>query len=347
MAVIAALTAMGQLKGATELQIKLDEQRNQVKTNEIALINTISRVDKARSDRGKASADNAKKRAEDEKKIQEEIAQAQLKADAMIEEANIMQISNEIERERQLAIFKENQAFEQLDKTKLTQEQIEALTEQHQFRLEAIEDRAQERQIEQMDKEVEAYKNMLDKKVELEKKAAEKAKKLADEEAKKQIDLERSVLDMKNQLLDNSLAALSANLKEGSKAAKAMAVAQATIDTYRGAQAAFASTAANPISVANPAAPFLAAAAAVAMGIANVRSILSTPEQGGSPSNNTMSAPNLNVGSPAQTPNMMFENSGVEQNAGGSVDRVMVVDYTDIEEKGSEVNSLRSRVQLT
>jgi hypothetical protein len=39
-------------------------------------------------------------------------------------------------------------------------------------------------------------------------------------------------------------------------------------------------------------------------------------------------------------------NDGVEQNAGGSVNRVTVVDYTDIQDKGNELTKLQNRVSL-
>ena len=62
---------------------------------------------------------------------------------------------------------------------------------------------------------------------------------------------------------------------------KAISIAQATIDTYKGATAAFASTAASPLGISNPAAPFIAAAAAVAAGLANVATIARQQYQGG------------------------------------------------------------------
>lgn len=162
--------------------------------------------------------------------------------------------------------------------------------------------------------------------------------------------LEQQLQDGKRALIDSSLNALGANLKEGSNAAKGVAVAQASIDTYRAATAAFASTAANPISIANPSAPFIAAAAAVALGIANVRKILATKADGsgGAPSGGaSFSPPSLGGRSEgASTTPSMNLNNGVEQNAGGSVNRVTVVDYTDIEKKGKQVNMLQNRVSL-
>jgi len=62
---------------------------------------------------------------------------------------------------------------------------------------------------------------------------------------------------------------------------KAISIAQATMDTYKGATAAFASTAASPLGIANPAAPFIAAAAAVAAGLGNVATIARQQFSGG------------------------------------------------------------------
>ena len=131
--------------------------------------------------------------------------------------------------------------------------------------------------------------------------AAEKAKldaaKLAAEEAEKlrqeELALAAALKEGKIKLATDSLSIIS-NLaaiygkgdekraKRAFQIQKAVSIAQATIETYKGATAAFASTAANPISIANPAAPFLAAGAAIAAGLANVANIASQQFQGGS-----------------------------------------------------------------
>lgn len=80
---------------------------------------------------------------------------------------------------------------------------------------------------------------------------------------------------------------LKAALGEGNKAYKAFAVANAIMNTYQGAVAAFQSAAAIPI-VGWVAAP-IAAAAAVAAGLANVAKIRSAREQGGNLSAGQMS----------------------------------------------------------
>lgn len=171
------------------------------------------------------------------------------------------------------------------------------------------------------------------------------------EQAEKERALDMATDQMKNDLTNQSFAALQANLKQGSKLSKGVAIAQATYDTFKGVQAIFANAAANPATVLFPAQPFIAAAAALSFGIANVRSILSTPDIAtGAPSGggSSFTPPTLgsSSGNASTTPSMNL-NDGVEQNAGGAVERkVMVVDYTDIENKGKEVNKLQNRVSL-
>jgi len=82
---------------------------------------------------------------------------------------------------------------------------------------------------------------------------------------------------------------------------KAVSIAQASIDTYKSANAIFASTAANPITILNPSAPFIAAGIAVAAGLANVATIGSQQFQGGGGDGGggQESAPDLSSGAPS------------------------------------------------
>ena len=169
----------------------------------------------------------------------------------------------------------------------------------------------------------------------------------ADAEIARQELIKNTSLDLAGQVLSG----ISANLKQGGAAAKAIAVAQATIDTYRAATAAFASTAANPVSIAFPAAPFLAASAAVAMGIANVRKILavqpSTSGGGGStPTASTAQAPSFGSAQPQQTPTMNLNNGQSQSASYQTKERVIVVDYNDITDKGKELEKSRQMVTL-
>lgn len=93
---------------------------------------------------------------------------------------------------------------------------------------------------------------------------------------------------------------------------KAASIALATIETFKGARAIFASTAANPISIANPSAPFIAAGVAVASGLLEVANIASQKfEGGGSTDSGGTSAPSLGGGG---APNFnVVGDSGVNQ----------------------------------
>ena len=101
--------------------------------------------------------------------------------------------------------------------------------------------------------------------------------------------------------------------KKAFQVQKAVSIAQATIDTYKSANAIFASTAANPITIANPAAPFIAAGVAVAAGLVNVATIASQQFQGGGSNGGggQESAPDLGGGA---TPNFnVVGDSGINQ----------------------------------
>ena len=138
--------------------------------------------------------------------------------------------------------------------------------------------------------------------------AAKKA--AAEEEALRQkaIADEIAVQDAKIQLATSTLSALS-NItalfgKNNEKVAKrafqiqkAISIAQATISTYESANAIFASTAKNPITIAFPGAPFVAAGVAVAAGLANVATIASQQFQGStSGGNNSANPPSFGGG---------------------------------------------------
>ena len=112
--------------------------------------------------------------------------------------------------------------------------------------------------------------------------------------AERRIATEQQVQDAKIALTTQALSSVSqligafakqdeASQKRAFRAQKAISVAQATIDTYASANAAFLSTQKNPVSIAFPAAPYIAAGAAVAAGIANVATIAKQQFTGGTP----------------------------------------------------------------
>jgi len=122
--------------------------------------------------------------------------------------------------------------------------------------------------------------------------------------AQTRIAQEEAVQDAKLSLASDALGAIGAltaafakgdekRAKAAFKIQKAVSIAQATVDTYKGANAIFASAAANPATVLFPAQPFIAAGVAIASGLANVATIAQQQFQGGTPPANNETPPNL------------------------------------------------------
>ena len=126
----------------------------------------------------------------------------------------------------------------------------------------------------------------------------------ADEVAQIEKNAQMQKLDFAKQTLDGIAQITSAFGKNNEKTAKAafkvqkaISIAQATISTYESANAIFASTAKNPITVAFPGAPFVAAGVAVAAGLANVATIAAQQFQGStSGGNNSANPPSFGGG---------------------------------------------------
>jgi hypothetical protein len=92
--------------------------------------------------------------------------------------------------------------------------------------------------------------------------------------AEQRKNIEKSVQDNKFALASNTFAQLSNLLGKESAAGKALAIAQTTMDTYRGATAAYAALAG--IVPAGPVLGTIAAGVAIATGLGNVQKIVST-----------------------------------------------------------------------
>lgn len=93
---------------------------------------------------------------------------------------------------------------------------------------------------------------------------------------KLEVETKKAVMDNKLSLANSTFGSMATLLGKESAAGKAMAVAQATIDTYKSAVSAYSSM--SGIPVVGPALSAVAAAAAVAAGIANVKKITATKE---------------------------------------------------------------------
>lgn len=167
---------------------------------------------------------------------------------------------------------------------------------------------------------------------------------------KKKIARKRTTANVIMDIASSMFGSLSSILGEESKAGKAFAVAQATIDTYKAANAAYASLAGIP--VVGPGLGYAAAAAAVLAGVANVKKILEVPDDGketSSPSASVTSQsivrPNISLSDtiPTQlTQNLMTDSELSEMN---KPTRVYVTE-TDISDTMNKVEVTESNASF-
>lgn len=125
-------------------------------------------------------------------------------------------------------------------------------------------------------------------------------------ENKKRLQDDQAVYQAKLQAVSDSLGAIAslanafgkgdeARAKKAFQIQKAASIAQATVDTYKGAQGVFANAAINPETILFPAQPYIQAALAVAAGLVNVKNIASQKFQG-STTPSTPSTPSVPSG---------------------------------------------------
>ena len=110
---------------------------------------------------------------------------------------------------------------------------------------------------------------------------------------KKKIARKRTTANVIMDIASSMFGSLSSILGEESKAGKAFAIAQATIDTYKAANSAYASLAGIP--VVGPGLGAAAAVAAVLAGAANVKKILEVPDDGKETSSPSASASSQSI----------------------------------------------------
>jgi hypothetical protein len=125
--------------------------------------------------------------------------------------------------------------------------------------------------------------------------------------AQKELADAQAVQDAKLALASQSLGAIAnlatafgkgdeARAKKAFKIQKAASIAQATVDTYKGAQGIFANAAINPATVLFPAQPYIQAALAVAAGLVNVKNIASQQFQSNTPPSTSTPPPSTGGG---------------------------------------------------
>lgn len=189
---------------------------------------------------------------------------AELKALRDSQEAQIMLMEEGVDKEIALADLK---AMKLRDGAKGNADQLKAIAAQNAADVDAIQQRAAQ-------------------------------KELADAQA---------VQDAKLALASQSLGAIAnlatafgkgdeARAKKAFKIQKAASIAQATVDTYKGAQGIFANAAINPATVLFPAQPYIQAALAVAAGLVNVKNIASQQFQSNTPPSTSTPPPSTGGG---------------------------------------------------
>jgi hypothetical protein len=106
-------------------------------------------------------------------------------------------------------------------------------------------------------------------------------KQRAKDEAEYKAGLQQSGFALAGQLNDLLFSRQGEQSKEGFRIAKALAVSEAGLNTYKAASAAYATAAASPYTLINPAYPFIQAGIATAFGLAQVAKIASQKYGGG------------------------------------------------------------------
>jgi hypothetical protein len=262
-----------QLKKEAELRKKSEQDMFDL-FSRLRHENTLADIEAADGKRKRMLSNLAFEKNQEKKRVQESLV-SQRKKD---------QILKELEEKFQNDIAEINKTFKDAENKKAADEAQKLLDVQNETTLmliQSLEQRALKELEIQRDKELKAAELMDNaeamKAAIVEKYEAKKAKVI-----KKNLDKEFRWEEMNSKqkigLAANTAGNLAKILGEETAAGKAMAVTQATIQTFLGAQQAFTSMSAIP--VVGPALGVIAAGAAIASGIANVKSILSADDSG-------------------------------------------------------------------
>jgi len=150
------------------------------------------------------------------------------------------------------------------------------------------------------------------------------------------------------QISANALQTFADLAGKDTAAGKGLAIASATISTYLTAQQAYASAFLPVPTLASPVIGALSAAAAVATGIANIRSIMSVKVPGGQSSGNAMPSMGGSNVAPITRPSSSIVRLGNTEPIKTSTDtkqRVYVLE-SDITDTQAKVNSIRQKATI-
>jgi len=282
------------------------DQEKIVKDAEKTLIGLNNQRDAILNAQDAKEKTNAQKAADDKAKAAKDAVDAQLKAEQEVSdlvnqlyEENVKEFEDAEKKKTaaaELEAAKRLKAEEDYDTaiTALRAEQDAKNLTQDQQEIIAIDNKY----LDLREKAIAAGESTLE--VDAAYKAALEAQEVTSAERRKQN--EQAVQDAKLASVSQALGAINGlvgafakgdekRAKQAFKIQKAISIAQATVDTYKGANAIFASAAANPATVLFPAQPFIAAAAAIAGGIANVATIAQQQFQGSTPPSTSENPP--------------------------------------------------------
>ena len=205
---------------------------------------------------------------------------------AIVKELATTKKANDAKKQKEIEDAKKQQEADDAKtlKKKLEGEEILRILRQENMlaEIEDIQERALKELEIQKEKELkllEGHENYAELKAEIDKKYAVQKEKIIKENTKTEEKIEKLTADQKLGIASQTAGNMAKILGEETEAGKAMSVVQATIDTYKSAQAAFSSMAGIP--VVGPTLGGVAAAAAVAMGLKNIQAIKSASSSGG------------------------------------------------------------------
>ena len=277
---IKAKAALGQLDEEAR-EAALDALRDQIETTK----STYQALQSARTDlavfeaeketeKRQAGKETADKRIEEEKRVADEIKRIQEEeALRQIEEeeelSEIIRASKLSKQQKELEDVNTHY-FNLIERAKQYGLDTQSLEDEQQAKLKEINDRyAEEEEAKRKEKE--------------EKDKAAKEKELQDAMELEAAKYEAAAVTLQG--ISSLVSAFAGESEEQQRRAfniqKAINIAQAVMDTYKGANAIFANAAANPATVLFPAQPFILAGAAVAAGLANVATIAKQKFNGG------------------------------------------------------------------
>ena len=264
----AAVAAFAKEKELEDARIKLAEENLRLKEIEVGM--------------GESLAEDFDELAE------AEIALANVRQEAAGRQISLQNFLNGLRLTEQAEIQaakdkKEADAAEELAKEMEAAKVLKALRDEN---LLAEIDNLKERALKKLEidynaqlKELEQHANFLELKEELDKKYARDREEVSKEGAISEVKWADMSSEEQLNIASSTAGSLATILGEETEAGKAMAIVQATIDTYASAQSAF--KAMSGIPVVGPALGGIAAAAAVASGMKNVQAIASAGGGGG------------------------------------------------------------------